>query len=311
MKPNPTKTLLPYALGAMAFLTGGTCCQQPAPQPQEPAPDPQKVLEEVKRQFAAEGIVLDAKQRTVTIPAVVNEPQDPIEYLLIHRRGKRHEAVFWTQSKPSVLNAALLLLGLEPGTNATYTEKNPPPTIEEIEKGADPLVITPPQGRNFWMTVRWQVPTEQPVVEKGKEPPTKPVEYCVEDLLLDLTTQEPVEDCSWVYLGGRMAQLYKGEPEIYMADAEGNLVSTCYMSPDNHLATMVHARARDDQNWWTTNKLPEPGTEVQFVFHKVEPVIHQERQKRIAALKKARAEAAAKEDAAKKAAEPGKPDGGK
>ncbi|MCB9877571.1 MAG: hypothetical protein H6835_08230 [Planctomycetes bacterium] len=280
--------------GLMPFA----CAQDPgaAATPQEPAAaDGAALLKQMLDQFQKEGITYDKATQTVSVTATVNQPPDPIEYLLIHKRGKRHEAVFWTASKPSVLNAALLLLGLEPGTNATYTEKDPPPTMEEIEAGADPLVITPPKGRNFWMTVRWQVPTEQAVVAPGEAQPTKAVEYCVEDLLLDLTTQEPVEDCSWVYLGGRMAQLYKGEPEIYMADAEGNLVSTCYMSPDNHLATMVHERARDDQNWWTTNKLPEPGTEVQFVFHKMEPVLHQEREKRIAALKKARAEAAAKE----------------
>jgi hypothetical protein len=65
--------------------------------------------------------------------------------------------------------------------------------------------------------------------------------------------------------------------------------------PDNHLATMVHERARDDQNWWLTKLVPEPGTEVEFVFHKIEPPICVERTKRV------RAEAAKRE--AEKAAE--------
>ena len=80
-----------------------------------------------------------------------------------------------------------------------------------------------------------------------------------------------------------MAQLYKGEPEVFIADFEGNLFSICYLTPDNHLATMAHERARDDNNWWITNKLPEPGTEVELVIHRVEPALHVERQKRIAA----------------------------
>jgi hypothetical protein len=62
---------------------------------------------------------------------------------------------------------------------------------------------------------------------------------------------------------------------------EGNLVSTCYMSPDNHLATMVHKDARDQQNWWFTDKMPPHDTEVQLVFHRVEPELHKERQKRL------------------------------
>ena len=217
------------------------------------------------------------------MPCVVNEPQDPIEYLLIHRKGKRHEAVFVTKSKPSVLNAALLLLGLTPGTNAKVTEKNPPPTLEEVQKGVDPIVVTPSKGVPFWMTVRW------------KTPEGKAVEHCVEDLLLDRSTQKPITDCQWIYLGGRMAQLYRNEPEVYVADFEGNLVSVCYLSPDNHLGTMVHENARDDQNWWLTTTLPPPDTEVEMVFHRQEPKLHVERR-----------ELLAKEAAAAKAKDGGK-----
>jgi hypothetical protein len=243
--------------------------QQPV-DPKPPADDAAaKVLAEVRQQFQAEGIEFDAKAQTVTIPAVVNQPQDPVEYLLIHRKGKRHEAVFWTRSKPSLVNAALLLLGLQPGKNASYVEKDPPPTLEQIEAGADPIVVTPPSGMPFWMTVRWRD-------AEGKE-----VEHCVEDLLLDLTTQAPVVDCSWVYLGGRMAQLYRGEPEVFVADFEGNLISVCYLTPDNHLGTMVHADARDDQNWWIAAALPKPDTEVSFVFHRQEPALHKARQERL------------------------------
>lgn len=271
-----------------AFLVAGACAQQPK-QPAAP-PDPQQLVEEVKQQFQKEGIVFDAKAQTVAVPAVVNNPQDPIEYLLIHRKGKRHEAVFVTKSKPSVLNAALLLLGLQPGKNASYVEKNPPPTLEEIQKGADPLVVTPPQGTPFWMTVRW------------KTPEGKAVEHCVEDMILDLGRQKPLANCSWVYLGGRMAKIYKDEPEVYIADFEGNLVSVCYLSPDNHLGTLVHENARDDTNWWTTTLVPPPDTEVEFVFHRVMPPLHVEREKR---LKK---EAAAEQE---KAAKDGKDGGNK
>jgi hypothetical protein len=267
----------PFALLSPFFVVTMTCCQQPEKPSGTPEQDGKRVLEDVLQQLKAEGIELDAKAQTVTVPAVVNQPQDPIEYVLIHKRGKRHEALFMTRSKPSVLNAALLMLGLQPGQNATATEKQPPPTLEEIEKGADPLIVTPPKGTSLWMTVRWKTP-------EGKQE-----EVCIEDLVLDLTTQEAVVDCSWVYLGGRMARLYKNEPEVYVADFEGNLISVCYMSPDNHLGTIVHKDARDQQNWWFTNKMPAPGTEVQFVFHKQRPAIHVEREKR----KKQEAEAKA------------------
>ncbi len=251
-------------------LLAAITCQQPPPADQKPPePTAEQVLAEVMQQFQKEGIELDAKAETVTIPAVVNQTQDPMEYLLIHRRGKRHEAMFWTRSKPSVLNAALLMLGLQPGKNASYVEKDPPPTLEEIEAGADPIVVTPPSGTPLWLTVKW------------KDADGKPVEHCVEDLLLDLSTQKPVVSASWVYLGGRMAQIYRGEPEVFVADFEGNLISCCYLTPDNHLATMVHKDARDDQNWWITSLMPEPGTEVSFVFHRHETKLHQDRLARL------------------------------
>ncbi len=260
----------------------------PAPSPpgaQDPAvaPEVQKVLDEVKAQFAAEGITVDAKAQTVGVKAVVNSPRDPVEYLLIHRRGKRHEAIFVTSAKPSVLNAALLMIGLQPGKNASYVEKDPPPTLEQVQAGVDPLIVTPPSGNTFWMTVRWKTP-------EGKDE-----EHCIEDMILELGTQQAVSECSWVYLGGRMARIYKDEPEVYVADFEGNLVSICYLSPDNHLATMVHANARDDQNWWTTALLPAPDTEVQFVFHRTRPALHVAREQRL------QREAAAKDKAAKDA----------
>jgi hypothetical protein len=266
------------------------------PAPQEPkAPDAGKqgagkqdakadaVLAEVQKQLQQEGITYDATAGTIAVKAVVNQPQDPIEYLLIHRKGKRHEAIFVTKAKPSVLNAALLMLGLKQGKNATYVEKNPPPTLEEVQKGADPLVVTPPQGEPFWMTVRWRVGEDGAPGAGGDKEKAKVVEHCVEDLLFDRTSGEPVVDCSWIYLGGRLAQLYRDEPEVYVADFEGNLVSVCYLTPDNHLGTMVHANARDDQNWWMTKLVPPPETEVEFVFHRAMPKLHQERLQRLKA----------------------------
>jgi hypothetical protein len=268
--------------GSIALLALASCLQSQKPPP-DPAAAGREIAAAMREQFAAEKIAIDLAAGTVSVPATVNEPPDPIEYLLIHRRGKRHEALFWTMSKPSVLNAALLLLGLSPGKNATYRPVEPPPTLEEIERGVDPVIVTPPEGTQFWMTVRFEDGA-------GKH------EYCVEDLIADLRAQVPVRDASWIYLGGRMASLYKDEPEVYVADIEGNLVSICYLAPDNHLGTMRHERARDDDNWWLTEKVPPAGTEVQFVFHKQKTKLHEEREKRLAeAERKAKEEGTGKD----------------
>lgn len=272
----------------LSFLFfAGLCGCQDSGQAQQ---DPKQLLAETMKLFEQEKIRVDLKAGTATIECTVNEPQDPIEYLLIHRKGKRHEALFWTMSKPSVLNAALLMIGLEQGKNASVVDKDPPPTPEEIEKGAEMSVVTPAEGKPYWMTVKWKT-------AEGRF-----AEYCIEDLLLDLSTQKPVADCTWVYLAGRMAKLYKNEPEVFVADFEGNLVSVCYLMPSNHLGTMAHKDARDDQNWWLTDKVPEPGTVVELTFHSKKPQIEIDRDKRIADEKAA---------AQKAAGETGKETGGK
>lgn len=276
----------------VSTLVGQT---DPAAKPaaQDPEAAAAKVLAEVKAQFAKEGLTLDAKAGTLTIKATVNQPRDPVEYLLVHRRGKRHESVFWTPAKASILNAGLLMLGLEAGKNADYQEKVPAPTLEEIEAGADPVIVTPPQGKPFWITVHWTT------ADGTKK------DYCIEDLLLDLATEKPVETIGWVYLGGRMAKIYKDEPEVYVADFEGNLFSICYLTPDNHLATMVHERARDDQNWWLTDALQPPDTEVQLVVHKQKPKLYVEREAR-----QKQAKAGGDQPAAKVGEESGEKSGG-
>jgi hypothetical protein len=248
-------------------------------------------LDEMKKAFAEQDVVHDEKAQTVSVPVTFNEPPDPLEYVLIHKKGKRHEALLITTAKPSVLNGALLLLGLEPGTNATYKEVQPPPTLEQIEKGAEPVIITPPKGKPIWLTVRWKD-------EAGKDH-----ELNAEDLLLELSTGKAVGHVDWVYLGGRMAPLYKNEPEVYVADFEGNLISTCFMHPNNHLVTMVHPRSRNEQNWWITELAPKPGTQARLVFHKVQPKVSKDREARLAAEARKEVEQGGKEPAK---AEPGK-----
>ena len=93
------------------------------------AQDGKRLVEEMLAKYKAEKIEVDLEHKTVTIPVVVNRQlQDPVEYLLIHRRGKRHEAIFYTESQPSVLNGALLMIGFEQGKNASVKDIEPPPT---------------------------------------------------------------------------------------------------------------------------------------------------------------------------------------
>ncbi len=245
---------------AICLLAATACAvrtQDPASTPPSKPADP--AAGELLARLAAGGVRVDVAAQTVSIDVVRNEPADPIEYLLIHARGKAHEALFVTEVKPSLLNAAFYALGCENGTNARAKPIEPPPSEEEIARGADLVEIIPPQGMQLWITARWKDGEAQ------RELP-------IEALLLDLTTAAPVEQNVWIFLGGRSAPLYRNEPPVFIADFEGNLVSVCYLAPENHLLTMRHERARDDQNWWMTDACPPPGTAVELRFHRRMPL---------------------------------------
>jgi hypothetical protein len=219
------------------------------------AQDTQQSVATLLGTLKKEGVTVDLEARTVAVDAFVNRPGDLLEYVLIHRRGKGHEALLVTEVRPSVLNAGLLALGLTPGKNADFKPRNPLPTPEEAAAGAPTVDVIPPQGTQLWLTVAWSD-------DAGKRH-----ELPIEDLLIDLHTQRPVVDASFLYLGGRMAPLQRGQPPVFVADYEGNLISCCYLLPENHLVTMRHERAPSDQNWWIDDRCPPPGTAVRVTLH--------------------------------------------
>ena len=89
----------------------------------------------------------------------------------------------------------------------------------------------------------------------------------MEDLILDLQEGGPIKDVEWIYLGGRMAPLHRNEPPVFITDYAQNFVSAYYVFIPNHLITIHHKRAVNDQNWWPNNSLlPPRGTEVDLIF---------------------------------------------
>ena len=233
---------------------------------QEPTP-PGKV--DLSAAFQQAGLDVDLLAKTVTLKAKMSRPIDLLEYVLITRQGKSHEALLVVEAQPSILNAALLALGLTPGKNVSFKEKDPLPSEEEVRSGVDWLIITPPQGPQVWFTLVWSD-------AEGKRQ-----ERVLDDLLMDLSTGDVLEGGDWIYIGGRMAAPYRGEPEVFIADLEGNLMSCCYLDPNNHLVTLRHERARSDQNWWLTDACPEAGTEMSLTIHTRKPKLVVDREARL------------------------------
>ncbi len=281
MMTNRT-TLWIFSLAAACWLTACTDAQNPQTRKtgKQDAAKQEAARKAAKRAKEAalsvlkkHKIEIDFRNKTITVPVVVNAPTDSIEYLLIHRNGKAHEAVLITHARPSVLNSAFLFLGLKEGKNFDLKEKDPMPSEAEQRRGVSPHIEILPMGHRLYMTVSMALEGSKQKV------------MAVEDLIFDLHTQRPVTNTRWIYLGGRMAQLYRDEPEVYMADMEGNLVSTCYMRPKNHLLTMMHERSRDDQNWWLSEACPPPGTKMKLTFHVNKPAVVAEREKRVKEIK--------------------------
>ena len=270
-----------------ALLGLGACFGQEPPKV-EPTP-PQDPVADMLKAIKDAGLVVDTAAKTIVVPAVMGRPADPIEFVLVHRRGKGHETLFVTDVKASILNAAMLLIGFQPGENAKSVERVPLPTPEEVAKGALLADTFPPKGMNVWFVARWKKTDLE-----GKE---IDVEVPVEDLILDLATQRAIEDVDWIYLGGNLAPLYRNEPPVFIGDYEGNLVSQVYRAPANHLVTVRHAAADDDERWWITELAPPPDTPVQLVISREQPKLHQERAERIQKRKAAEAAAAPKDGA--------------
>lgn len=235
------------------------------------ARDTMALVDEMKAALAAEGIDLDDKAGTLSFPAQVGAPRHPVEWLLVNEKGKVHECLLVTQSKASLIHGGMLALGFKNGKNVRWQEKDPLPSRDEIMAGAEWLDVFPPEGMPVWLTFEW------------KDEDGKVRALPVEDLLVDVATLGEVEGASFVYLGGRLAQFYRGEPEKFAADFTGNLMSVPYMEPANHLVTMVHERCQNESNWWLSKRCPPAGTEGKLTLHRTETAVHKARAQRIAA----------------------------
>jgi hypothetical protein len=206
--------------------------------------------------FAEHGILLDVGRGVCSIPVRVEVRDDLLEYLLVGPAGASHESVFQTDVVPSVLNTALLLLGVDPGKarNAAWVAKDPAPTEEEMRAGAHPFDVTLPEGDRFYLYVAWRSGEERFL-------------YRMEDLVRNLRTGRSMRRHAWVYLGSRMVRVDDSGKEVFAADVESNLINVSFFPQGN---TLVTAAVEDSvfQTIWLPNAwlLPERGTEVRIVF---------------------------------------------
>jgi hypothetical protein len=209
---------------------------------------------ELVRSLAEQGVHLAPRAGLAAIGATVEVVDDLLEYLVVGPAGARHETVFTADVRASVLNVALLTLGAEPGRNASWAPKQPPPTEEQLRAGTSPYDITPPSGSGFYLYAGWR---------RGEEV----FFFRIEDLVRNLATGQTMRRHRWVYLGSRMLSAGPDGGEEFAADVYQNLVNIAWFSDGNTLLTGALEECLE-QTIWMSNAwlLPARGERVLLVF---------------------------------------------
>jgi hypothetical protein len=195
---------------------------------------------ELEGALAKEGVRLDLARGVVALPATVLIKNELLEYLLVGPNGQMHEALFLTPVRPSLLNAALLLTGVEPGQNAHFEPDGTDPD------GRPRRRVYPPSGDGFFLYAAWR---------EGEEV----FLYRVEDLVRNLASGRALRRQRWVFLGSRFGPPMPGKPEVFLADIEGNLVNLSFFFQGNTLLTAA-AEECESQSIWAANEWLLPPT---------------------------------------------------
>jgi len=133
---------------------------------------------------------LNSEARELIIPGKVNMDSGLIELVACTAYGKVHESMLVLDVVPYHIQVALLLLGLEYGSNIAYQ--------------GDPRT---PAGDSVEVWVSWF---------NGKDT----VRHRAEDLVFDVLHKKLMPHSPWIFSGSRFVN------NIFMADMEGSLITT-------------------------------------------------------------------------------------
>lgn len=204
--------------------------------------------------FRANGIEVDYDSEAIALPCKLIVTNDLLEHVLVGPNGSAHESLLLTDVTPSVIHAALLMIGVNQGQNAKYIPVQPEPTEEELKAGAKRFTMQLPSGDGIFIYLAWTEGEETYFVR-------------VEDVINNFQTGRSMRRHRWTYLGSRFAKLRSDGPEVYMADAEQNLINLAFFTEGNTLCTASLPEC-EIQTVWSANSwmLPPPGESVRLVL---------------------------------------------
>lgn len=174
--------------------------------------------------FRIGSATLNRDERTVSFPSMVNTNAGPMEYLLVHSRGKTHESILKTSVEPYHIHVAMLLLGAAAPTNSPAGQDAGSGPIESPSAEKLP-------GDKVTVLLSW--------TNEGRTN-TMPAEK----LVFNTEKKESPESLNWVYNGSRMIG------GRFISQIEGSIIS---LITDPGAMVNNASPGRENDQIWTVN----------------------------------------------------------
>jgi hypothetical protein len=169
---------------ALTAFAGGCAGTLPtsAPSSERPAPSAPRVI-------SIGSVTVDVDGRFIEVPGQVNMSEGCVELLACGPGGKTHESVFVVHASPTDFHAAILLLGLRPGT------------------APDLALGLGPEGPAVGILVSWEQDGRQVKIE-------------AEQTLFNTADNTTFRDAGWAFTGSEVVDGF------FMAEVEESFVAT-------------------------------------------------------------------------------------
>jgi len=180
--------------GLIAAMLIAFCAEVAVAQGTAPQPGQGAVRKTGESTYEIGMMKIDTAKRELVVPGFINRDVDILEFVANTREGhKAYESAITVDANAVRFNAALLLLGVDPGRARVPT------------KHFDPV---PPAGDLLDVFVEWDTPS--------------PRRVRVEELLFDKRTNQTLPAGPWVYTGSTFVNT--GTGRSYLADIDGVLI---------------------------------------------------------------------------------------
>jgi hypothetical protein len=229
---------------------------EPAPEqrspvePVQPKPAPTHDASLKKPIELPGGIVVDREAGEVVVPAFVSIDVGWLEQVVCVRNTRDHEAILIVDVLPSQVHAALVLLGLNPGTPGYWR-------FEEVEGEIRPRVKRiRPEGDHVRVAVR------RVSGDRNTDEP-------ISSWIVNAEDEGDFTEQPWVFGGSTFVRFTPDGPERYSADQSGSLVGLVTFGDEVLGLKGVRSDQVDvDAALWgvRTEVVPNPGTRVELIL---------------------------------------------